>query len=550
MRRLVIAVLLAGAAVAGWQVWPSASGPGISPPTLSRAGGNATQASLPTGVVSSQGEPVHISLPNISGIPMPSASGITGAGSLTVTNGSWSNSPTSYTYQWQDCDATGANCTNATGTGATTNSYTVAPADTGSSIRVRVTAHNSSGTGVADAYTGPAPALWYEGGYSGGNTSAGELRDANLFRMINLNPAYTDLVDAYHADNPKAIIIEYNEGISSIQDAANGDPCADAAASWTQASAHPGNPQYDWFLYNKNGFGSGNRLVHDQAGHTEYAMDVRNTYWQQDCATYIIKRGQSHHLARGVDGFFIDDVNLAMNGLDWFPTQYSNAGFPIVAATGNYTNNDQFNVGLMSEMAALTARFHAAGYIGIANTAYNGFAPAAREAIASASDGTMEEGFSWPDSGQDSQVLFKIGEGVYNEAHGKWFIAVADTHGAPTEAALTYSLANFLMEANGHSVFDLQNVVGSGAAATWYPEFTTAMQLGPALGAYYSRSVGGYTIYERDFTNGVALVNPSHNSIPAFAPESGGHTYSGSGYTHASTVTLGADQGLVLLRTG
>ncbi len=29
---------------------------------------------------------------------------------LTTTNGSWDGGPTSFDYQWQDCDAAGQNC--------------------------------------------------------------------------------------------------------------------------------------------------------------------------------------------------------------------------------------------------------------------------------------------------------------------------------------------------------------------------------------------------------------------------------------------------------
>jgi hypothetical protein len=60
---------------------------------------------------------------------------------LTVSNGDWAGSPSSYAYQWSRCDAAGATCVDIAG--ATTSTYTVAPEDVGSTLRASVTAQNS-----------------------------------------------------------------------------------------------------------------------------------------------------------------------------------------------------------------------------------------------------------------------------------------------------------------------------------------------------------------------------------------------------------------------
>jgi predicted actin-binding protein len=79
---------------------------------------------------------------------LPSISGSARDGSLlTASHGSWTNSPTSYAYQWQRCDAQGGSCADIAG--ATSNHYTVQTADVGHRLRVQVTATNSSGSGVA-----------------------------------------------------------------------------------------------------------------------------------------------------------------------------------------------------------------------------------------------------------------------------------------------------------------------------------------------------------------------------------------------------------------
>lgn len=63
--------------------------------------------------------------------------------------GAWSpaTAPTAIAYQWQRCDAGGAACVAIPG--ATGTAYTVAPSDTGTTLRLAVTASNSVGETTA-----------------------------------------------------------------------------------------------------------------------------------------------------------------------------------------------------------------------------------------------------------------------------------------------------------------------------------------------------------------------------------------------------------------
>jgi IPT/TIG domain len=85
--------------------------------------------------------PANTSLPTIGGTAEQGQT-------LTVTHGSWSNSPTTYTDQWALCPASGSSCSAIAGaTGAsfkipTTASYV------GATIRVQETASNSAGSGA------------------------------------------------------------------------------------------------------------------------------------------------------------------------------------------------------------------------------------------------------------------------------------------------------------------------------------------------------------------------------------------------------------------
>src|SRR5579875_1892045 len=80
------------------------------------------------------------------GSPGPTISGTAQQGdTLTTTTGSWSNSPTSYAYQWRDCTSTG--CTNISG--ATAASYVLQSSDVGDTVDVVVTASNAGGSSSA-----------------------------------------------------------------------------------------------------------------------------------------------------------------------------------------------------------------------------------------------------------------------------------------------------------------------------------------------------------------------------------------------------------------
>jgi hypothetical protein len=74
----------------------------------------------------------------------PTISGTASIGNtLTANPGSWASSPTSYAYQWLDCDTDGGNCSEIAG--ATDQTYTLVTADVGHTVEVLETATNING---------------------------------------------------------------------------------------------------------------------------------------------------------------------------------------------------------------------------------------------------------------------------------------------------------------------------------------------------------------------------------------------------------------------
>jgi hypothetical protein len=111
---------------------------------------------------SSANAPINTAVPTVTGES-------TQGKILTASNGTWSGSPTNYSYAWQDCNISGASCTNINGANAST--YTLSSTDTVHTIKVVVTASNSGGSASA------ASAATVVVGHSGGTINPGPAGD-------------------------------------------------------------------------------------------------------------------------------------------------------------------------------------------------------------------------------------------------------------------------------------------------------------------------------------------------------------------------------------
>ena len=110
---------------------------GIHPVSSSAAGKYATIVSSHITTVLT---PVSTAPPTVTGTAVQGQT-------LTASPGTWSNDDVAFTYQWQHCDATGANCVDVTGATATT--YAVTATDVGFTLRVVATATNRFGAPTA-----------------------------------------------------------------------------------------------------------------------------------------------------------------------------------------------------------------------------------------------------------------------------------------------------------------------------------------------------------------------------------------------------------------
>ncbi|HLY50430.1 MAG TPA: hypothetical protein VKR21_14660 [Solirubrobacteraceae bacterium] len=127
---IAIKIALGAAAIAGGVVGATAKPGVLHPPTPIISSRN------PVPTVAAAGAPANTAVPAVSG---PAVLG----GTLTASSGVWSGSPT-FTYQWEDCDSSGENCSLIPG--ATSSSYVLASSDVGSTVKVLVSAANSAGS--------------------------------------------------------------------------------------------------------------------------------------------------------------------------------------------------------------------------------------------------------------------------------------------------------------------------------------------------------------------------------------------------------------------
>ena len=151
------------------------------------AAGSAAQANY---------APTNSAAPTISGSPQVGQS-------LTASPGTWNSSTTpTYTYQWQRCDTAGNNC--AAITGATAQTYTVTSDDENKTLRVVVTATNSSGSGSATSaqtavvsQPGPAGAIKTTSGATSVPASSVDLPARLIINGVKFNPGVLTTRNAF-----------------------------------------------------------------------------------------------------------------------------------------------------------------------------------------------------------------------------------------------------------------------------------------------------------------------------------------------------------------
>jgi hypothetical protein len=103
---------------------------------------------LALAALAGSGRAAHEAVPVNTAPPAISGTATVGQ-TLTASNGTWSNAPTSFAYQWLRCNGGGNSCVSVAN--GTQQTYTLVGADAGHTMRVRVTATNADGSASAES---------------------------------------------------------------------------------------------------------------------------------------------------------------------------------------------------------------------------------------------------------------------------------------------------------------------------------------------------------------------------------------------------------------
>jgi hypothetical protein len=136
-------VAISGATMSRYIPGAGDVGKTLSALVLARNAGGEGYAASEASAAVAPATPVNTTPPTMT--PVAPQRGVT----ETADVGSWTFSPSSYSYQWQDCNAGGEECTNIAG--ATSATYTPLPVDVGAMLTVVVTATNSGANGTASS---------------------------------------------------------------------------------------------------------------------------------------------------------------------------------------------------------------------------------------------------------------------------------------------------------------------------------------------------------------------------------------------------------------
>jgi putative glycosyl hydrolase-like family 15 (GHL15) protein len=274
----------------------------------------------------------------------------------------------------------------------------------------------------------------------------------------------------------------------------------------------------EWFLLDQN-----NRRIQWRRYPGHWWMDVGNSAYQNTWTTDVTAELN----AKGWDGVMID--NAIVNPVYYLQPRESIPRYPTTAAYTAATQSYLANVG---------PKLQAAGFEVIPNIGGADASPSVLSAWVQYTSGVEREfwgrygrGDGSPFGGWDWDRQMLQMDAV--EAQGKVFLAV--TYGATTNTQLMrYARASFLLGWDGGP--DALFYRPRPGLDPWAPDWT--IKIGRPLGVRYHVGMA----WRRDFSRGVALVNPTSASVTVPL----GGSYSTQDGEVVRSVTLGPRSGAVL----
>ncbi|HEV7586373.1 MAG TPA: putative glycoside hydrolase [Solirubrobacteraceae bacterium] len=321
------------------------------------------------------------------------------------------------------------------------------------------------------------------------------------------------------AANPHLKVLVY-QNLGAMSQGIGPNGLSSSGVNYAEAnSAHPG-----WFL---TGAG-GERLAFEDFKWL-WAADVANPEYQHLWAANVIRL-----LTSGPwDGVMMDDTNTT-NRYHFNPS----------SKVTKYPTDAAYQGAVRSMLEYVGPAIQAAGKLAVPNMgSWSEYPAAVKEWLPFVSGGMDEMFVKWSKSaGQgyrgSHEWESEVGEIATTESMGKQFIAITQAEPGDAQGA-RYGWASTLLAGNGHTIFMASN--GHPGEETWLGDYETAIGTPTSAAAAL-----GNGAWQRQFTNGLVLVNPTTSSVQA----SFGAAYSGDGLTNATGATLAPHSALVLTRAG
>lgn len=341
-------------------------------------------------------------------------------------------------------------------------------------------------------------------------------QEGGRYQVMVLQATDAAMVPALHQANPNLKIFMYQDPkLSRVSDPTGLSVCT---AYPSIVTAHP-----DWFVRDA----SGNPI--SPVGYAgNYIMDLGNPSYQQACVAHATALAKQY----GFDGIFYDDFSAVLN---W---TFNGGVF-----SPQYPTDAAWQAATYSMISYAGGQTHAQGLLAIGNIGGSTLTPGLWQKWNGPLDGAEEEawvGASATSAQPPSTWSSQLANLAWSETNHKY--AMLHSYAA-TETGNTFGLASMMLAANGEGSYSTANV-NVTSAESWYPEYDLSAQLGAPTGSSFALANG---VYERVFAHGIVLVNPSTTPTTPFSL--GSDRYSGSGLTSASTATIAAQSGLILLQT-
>lgn len=341
--------------------------------------------------------------------------------------------------------------------------------------------------------------------------------------ILILHENHRDKIDFIKSINPKITLLCYKfAGVDRL----NAVGCG-GDFSWIDRN-HP-----EWFLLDR----SGNRITdpyNEYSKENVYFMDFGNPGWRHYISNDFIKTVKS----QGWDGVFLDGVYVNIGG-HWTPNGLL-----------KYGSDEEFNEAVIGFLSTTYLLFQESGKLMIPNACECVKIENSWETWLNFSDGGLDEGFVsislwsptdvWRDGGVWERQISYL---EYTGNQGKIFYATSQGRRLNTKDLL-YGLSSYLLGRRGEmDVFynaagELCSYKRSREDYEFFRDYYNA-PIGTPLGRRY-KSQG---VWQRGYSNGRVLVNPSPNTYFISLDKE----YVTVENTVLTNITLNGHEGIILL---